>query len=187
MSSTVGISAAILIIAGIVATAVYWPRHARGQSPAGNTQPPPELQSAKFGTLRLKEVRLENFYAFYYVGAWKHPKRGTIQVVFHPPKTEPGKWPASLTEAEMRSEDLVTRDNAILQTGQGQFDRLFKDYQIRTTKVDAIYPALKLSILKLNSEEEDELVYAPCKWFPSFDLFISVNRDRRVTAAHFDG
>jgi len=187
MSRTVGISAAILIIVGIVAAAVNWPRRASGQPPAESTNPPAELQSAKFGRLRLKEVRFGNFYAFYYEGVWKHPKRGTIQVVFHPPKTEPAKWPASLAEGEARSEDLVAQDNAILQTGKEQFERLFKDYQIPATKIDAIYPSLKLSIVKLNAAEDDELVYAPCKWFPTFDLFVSVNRDRRVSAAHFDG
>jgi len=187
MSRIAGISAAILIIAGIAATAVHWPKRASGQSSSGGTHPHTELRSAKFGTLRLKEVRFGNFSALYYEGVWKHPKSGTIQVVFHPPKTEPGQWPASLAEAEERSEDLVTRDKVILETGQEQLDRLFKDYQIRATKIDAIYPVLKLSIVKLNSAEDDELVYAPCKWFPSFDLFVSVNRARRVTAAHFDG
>jgi hypothetical protein len=130
---------------------------------------------------------LPDFYAFYYHSGSPQPQDGTFRVVFHPPNDNGTGWSESLANAEQRADDLLAAQQAILQTGDKLFKQLFKDYSIETQRIQDVFPDLKLRLLKLNATGDDELVYAPCKWFPSLDLFVSVDRDLRVTEARFDG
>lgn len=50
-----------------------------------------------------------------------------------------------------------------------------------------MFPFLKLSIIKLVSSGNDELVYEPCQPFPSFNLTVLLDREFRVTEASFGG
>ena len=177
----------VLLVAAAIVGFTRWNQLHRASTITPKFSPPAEIQSAKFGPLHLQEIRLPDFYAFHYVGTWKYPGRGAVRIVFHPPKNDPAQWPASLAQAEGRADQLAARERTIFLAGTKELTPLFKRYQIETTKIEKIYPDLKLSTLKLISEGDDELVYAPCKWFPSIDLFISISRDYRVTSAHFDG
>ena len=152
-----------------------------------NSQPPKEIHSTKFGTLKLQEVKVPGFSAFFYNGTCRDPQRGSVRIVFHPPKGDPAKWLASIPDAEKRAGDLLGSERAILRTGTDEFSRLFRRYQIDAKSIDQPYPDLKLSVLKLVSDGDDELVYAPCKWFPSFNLTVSISCEYRVTHANFDG
>jgi hypothetical protein len=155
-----------------------------------NMRLPKVLQTTKFGTLELKEIilpSLPDFYAFYYHSVDPHPQDGAFQVVFHPPNDNGNGWSESLANAELRAGKLLAAQQDILQTGDKHFKQLFKKYGIDTQRIRDVFPDLKLHVLKLNATENDELVYAPCRWFRNLDLFVSVDRDLRVTKAHFDG
>lgn len=90
-------------------------------------------------------------------------------------------------QAERRADNLLTSQRAILRTGASHFAKLFSAYRLEETPIDALFPSLKLSMLSLDSKLDDELVYSPCDLFPCFDLYVSVDRDLRVTETHFDG
>ncbi len=148
---------------------------------------PPHIQSSLFGELKLTEFNFPGFYAFSYSGAWPHPKLGVIEIVFKPTKRDFGRWNAVLKEAEARAEELINNHDAILMTGDKRFERLFKRCGIEAHQVGAVLSDLRPSCLKLVAAEDDEMLYSPCKWFPGFDLTVSVNRKHRVTSVGFDG
>jgi hypothetical protein len=150
-------------------------------------QPPRTLQSTRFGRLSLHEICFGNFYSFYYTATYRHPTHGTVEVVFHPPDSDPSCWRDPLTSAEQRAEDLLASQRAILLTGKNHFEELFSSYGVEDTDIDALFPTLKLSLLKLNSTGNDEFVYAPSDLLPCCDLFVAVDRDLRVAKTHFDG
>jgi hypothetical protein len=148
---------------------------------------PQTLDSSLFGPLALSEIRIPGFYAFNYTAECSPNGREPFTVVFHPPSHDVTAWQQHLKQAETRGRDIIACEQAILLTGKKVFRGLFKSYQISPADIEKVIPFLKLSMIKLISSGNDELVYGPCQPFPSFDLTIELDRDFRVTDASFDG
>lgn len=153
---------------------------------SGNSLPQ-TLESPLFGALTLSEIRIPGFHAFNYSATWAADHRDPVTVVFHPPSHDATSWPKDLRQAESRGQDIIASEQAILLTGKKIFRWLFKHYQIAPADIGKVIPFLKLSMIKLVSSGEDELVYGPCEPFPSFDLAVQLDNEFRVTEASFDG
>jgi hypothetical protein len=152
-----------------------------------NDRVPKTLRTEKFGELDFYEATYEDIYCLWYCGSCSNPRYGDFEVVFYPPNDDGTGWTEALASAEQRGEDILSAQAAILQTGGEHLSRLFKDYHIKLRSIYDVLPSLTISMLQLRSTENDKLVYAPSKWFPNFELFISIDRDLRVTETYFDG
>lgn len=157
-------------------------------NPPPTTPPPDVLIGAAFGSLRRTEIRGGDHVCAFYEARWDHPRRAALIMLFYPMWSDPAGWQNELFAAEARALAFLAREHDALRATPRPFARLFKSYARPTRDIRDVIPDLRLTHVKLNTERDtDELIYDPCKWFPSFNLCVEINHRGRVKSAWFDG
>lgn len=149
--------------------------------------PPDTFNSAKFGCLQREDLWIAGERYFHYCCAWNHARFGALEIVFHPDRRKFENWERNLREAEARADRLLADWPALLLADKKHIKKLFKRYSLPLQSIEYVVPDVRLKLVKLITVEDDELIFAPCRWFPSFDLCVTFDRKFRVTYAHFDG